>query len=101
MAGRRTRAFILNVWIPLLYGYCQWQLSLPQHHLGIQLIHIPEHKWMAEAQIENHVNMFSLLFVYVCVCVFEKMIIIIVMNAKENGTSKRNSSKALGAPHSF
>lgn len=64
-------------------------MSLPQHHLGIQLIHIahshtqythiPEHKWMGEAQIENHVNMFSLLFVHLCVmCVFEKIIIIII-----------------------
>lgn len=83
-------------------------MSLPQHHLGIQLIHIahshtqhthiPEHKWMGEAQIENHVNMFCS---SVCnVCIRKNYYYYYIMNAKEYGTSKRNFSKALGAPYS-
>lgn len=56
---------------------------------------------MGKAQIESHVNMFSLLFAYVCVCAcIRKIIIIIIMNAKGKVEHRKwNSSKALGTPY--
>lgn len=109
------------MWISLRCGYCQWQMSLPQHHLDIQFIQIvhthrdtfnkylPKYFFFTnrmdvKAQIESHVNMFSL-FVYV----YSKFYQYELWMAEKwrrrwewgGRMEYRNFSKALGASNSF